>query len=111
MVNITLDYGYEIKIDRYNHTLVKKQLRLHRDGSPASVVKQTIGYYPDITSCINRYLQDCNLLMIPEDAGSLKEYAELVQQCNADTASYITRHTIKYDQMQCNGTTDYTIAR
>ena len=96
MLLIPLDYGYYIRIDRFNHTLMKKQLQLHRNNSPASIVKQAVGYYSDITSCIDRYLQDCQLFMLPEDVLSLKEYAEFVQKCNEDTADHIISHIEEY---------------
>ena len=96
MLTIKLDYGFEIRIDRYNHTLVKKQLQFHRNNSPASVVKQVVGYYPNLRSCIDRYLSECQLSMLPDIKLSLKIYAEFVQQCNADTAAYIIKHIEEY---------------
>lgn len=57
MLIITLDYGYTVRIDRYNHTLMKKQIQHHRNGLPGSVVTQAVGYYPDLKSCIDQYIQ------------------------------------------------------
>ena len=49
-----------------------------------------------LASCIDQYLQECQLFILPEDIHSLKEYAEFVQKCNEDTAEYITNHIEEY---------------
>ena len=96
MLIITLDYGYTVRIDRYNHTLMKKQIQHHRNGLPGSVVTQAVGYYPDLKSCIDQYIQECQLFILTEDIHSIKEYAEFVQKCNEDTADHIISHIEEY---------------
>lgn len=78
-VTVELLEGFFIEVDELNHTLRQRSIKETEDGSKKDVVK-TIGYFPNITTCLERALRLICLDEMDNTVISLREYAERAEK-------------------------------
>lgn len=78
-VTVELIDGFFIEVDELNHTLKQRYRGEDKNGNPKDA-ERTIGYYPNVISCVERVLR---LVHLSENDGSvisLREYAERAEK-------------------------------
>lgn len=78
---IKLKYGYSIRIDRRNYTLRKVFIKCRHNQTYVADTK-IIGYYPDISQCVEQYIDECQKQLASEAVFELKQYVEYIKYCN-----------------------------
>ena len=80
-MKIKLKYGYSIQIDRRNYTLRKDYIKQRHDQT-YTVDTKIIGYYPDLSLCIEHYITECQRQLAGEAIFDLNQYIEFIKYCN-----------------------------
>lgn len=79
-VTIELINDYYIEVDELNHTLKQRYTGKDKDGNTKDNCERTIGYYPNVQSCLERIVR---LICLDENDSaviSLREYAETAEK-------------------------------
>lgn len=91
-MKIKLDREFYIEVDSLNHTLKQKYCGETKDGAKKEA-ERTIGYYPDVEQCVERYLEERQKLLSPDKEMTMREYVNLVRKSNKDAVEVIKKAT------------------
>lgn len=80
-MRIKLKYGYSIQIDRRNYTLRKVFVKRRPNQTYVAATK-IIGYYPDLSQCVEKYITECQDKLASDAIFDLHQYAEFIKYCN-----------------------------
>ena len=74
-VTVELIDDYFVEVDELNHTLKKRFEGKTKDGEP-KVSEKIIGYFPNLTACMERTVRLIHLAENDNRVISMREYAE-----------------------------------
>lgn len=95
MTTINLKYGYYIEIDLLNYTLRQNFKGQTREGQEKESVR-TCGYFGNIRSAIEKYLNLVQQEVMRDEAMSMKQYVDAVEKSNVLALQGISDKLIRF---------------
>lgn len=98
MFYIELNHNCYLKVKEKSCTLFKRYEGKTKDGRVKNSEKK-IGYYPDISGAINKYMDLVQSEMLEEEQMQLEDYVKRIEQINRDTVhkiAEISKHITNY---------------